>query len=71
MAAWQGRFHGNVEDAMKRNSLFKARVALAALETGADLANTAARFGVAPAEVQAWAAQFQAWTRHWARRAWR
>lgn len=56
---------------MKHNSLFKTKVALAALRSGADLLRTADRFGVAPAEVEAWVAQFEAWTRHWARRAWR
>lgn len=56
---------------MKRNSLFKATVALAALQSGGDIAHTADRFGVALIEVEVWIAQFQAWTSRWARRAWR
>lgn len=55
---------------MKRNSLFKAKVALAALQPGGDVARTADRFGVTLVEVEIWVAQFQIWARRWARRAW-
>ena len=59
---------------MTRNTVFKAKVALAALEADADWARIARRYGVALSDIEDWTRQFHAAERQWsqktARRDW-